>query len=164
MNDATIGRNYAETLMVLAKRSGDEEKWGTLIEDFGTAMRADHMLRTFLESPKIAASQKIAIVEKALGTRVPPLFLKFIGLAEAAGALGLILPGLLRIRRELTPLAAAGLVIIMIGATALTAAGGQVGPAIVPGLVGLLAAFVAYKRWQPTRGPGALLIPARQAA
>jgi F-type H+-transporting ATPase subunit delta len=78
MNDATIGRNYAETLMVLAKRVDAEEAWGKLIEDFGTAMREDHMLRTFLESPKIAASQKIAIVDKALGTRVPPLFLKFI--------------------------------------------------------------------------------------
>jgi F-type H+-transporting ATPase subunit delta len=78
MNDATIGRNYAETLMVLAKRTGDEEKWGALIEDFGTAMRENHMLKTFLESPKIAASQKITIVEKALGTRVPPLFLRFI--------------------------------------------------------------------------------------
>lgn len=78
MNDATIGRNYAETLLVLAKRSGDEEKWGALIEDLGASMREDHTLKTFLESPKIAASQKIEIVEKALGSRVPPLFLKFI--------------------------------------------------------------------------------------
>ena len=78
MNDATIGRNYAETLLVLAKRTGDEEKWGTLIEDLGSSMRKDHTLKTFLESPKIAASQKIEIVEKALGTRVPPLFLRFL--------------------------------------------------------------------------------------
>ena len=36
---------------------------------------------------------------------------------EVLGALGLILPWLTRIRPGLTPLAAAGLVIIMIGAT-----------------------------------------------
>ena len=78
MNDATIGRNYAETLLILAKRTGDAEKWGTLIEDLGAAIRNDHTLKTFLESPKIAASQKIQIVQKALGSRVPPLFLKFI--------------------------------------------------------------------------------------
>jgi F-type H+-transporting ATPase subunit delta len=78
MNDATIGRNYAETLMVLAKRTGDEERWGSLIEDLGAAMRENHTLKTFLESPKIAASRKIEIVEKAFGTRVPPLFLKFV--------------------------------------------------------------------------------------
>ena len=41
-------------------------------------------------------------------------------MAEVLGAIGLILPGLLRIRPDLTPLAAVGLVIIMIGATALT--------------------------------------------
>ena len=52
---------------------------------------------------------------------LPGAFLRFIGVAEVLGALGLILPGLLRIRPGLTPLAAAGLVIIMIGATVITA-------------------------------------------
>jgi hypothetical protein len=54
----------------------------------------------------------------------------------------------------LTPLAAAGLAIIMIGATAITLAGGDVAPALIPLVVGLLAAFVAYGRWRlaPYRG------------
>jgi hypothetical protein len=60
----------------------------------------------------------------------------------------LILPGLLRIRPGLTPLAAAGLVIIMSGATVLTLAGGDVALALIPLVVGLLAAFVAYGRWR----------------
>src|SRR6266699_4038992 len=51
---------------------------------------------------------------------LPGLFVRFIGVAEVLGAIGLILPGLLRIRRDLTPLAAAGLVIIMVGATVVT--------------------------------------------
>jgi hypothetical protein len=75
-------------------------------------------------------------------------FLRFIGVVEVLGALGLILPGLLRIRPGLTPLAAAGLVILMIGATVVTLAGGDVAPALIPALVGLLAAFVTYGRWR----------------
>ena len=87
-------------------------------------------------------------------TPLPGLFLRFLGVAEVLGALGLILPGLLRIRPGLTPLAAAGLVIIMIGATALTLAAGDVATALIPLVVGLLAAFVAYGRWRlaPHRG------------
>src|ERR1700694_5737446 len=77
---------------------------------------------------------------------LPAWFLWFIGVAETLGGLGLILPGLLRIRPGLTPLAAAGLVIIMIGATVITAMGGAVAPALVPLVVGVLAASVAYGR------------------
>ncbi|MBI2219204.1 MAG: DoxX family protein [Candidatus Rokubacteria bacterium] len=79
---------------------------------------------------------------------LPGVFMRFIGVAEVLGALGLILPGLLRIRPGLTPLAAAALVIIMIGATVITLAGGQVAMAVIPLVVGLLAAFVAYGRWR----------------
>jgi DoxX-like family len=79
---------------------------------------------------------------------LPGPFLRFIGVAEVLGALGLILPGVLRIRPGLTPLAATGLVIIMIGATAVTLAGGMIGPALLSVVVGLLAAFVAYGRWK----------------
>ena len=86
--------------------------------------------------------------------QVPGWFIRFIGVAEVLGALGLVLPGLLRVRPGLTPLAAGGLVIIMIGATVLTLATGDVVPALIPLVVGLLAAFVAYGRWRlaPRRG------------
>lgn len=79
---------------------------------------------------------------------LPGLFLRFIGVCEVLGGLGLILPGLLRIRTSLTPLAAAGLVIIMIGATIITVAGGPVATAILPLITGLLATFIAYGRWR----------------
>ena len=74
--------------------------------------------------------------------------MRFIGVVEVLGAIGLILPPLLKIRPGLTPLAAAGLVIIMIGATVLTLASGDVVPALIPLAVGILAAFVAYGRWR----------------
>ena len=79
---------------------------------------------------------------------LPGWFLRFLGVAEVLGALGLVLPGLLRIRPGLTPLAAAGLVIIMIGATVVTLAGGMVAVALMNLVVALLAAFVAYGRWR----------------
>ena len=82
------------------------------------------------------------------------LFLRFVAVAEVLGAIGLILPGLLRIRPGLTPLAAAGLVIIMTGATALTLVYGDATQALIPLVVGLLAAFVAYGRWRLAPHPG----------
>ena len=79
---------------------------------------------------------------------LPGLFLRFIAVCEVLGAIGLILPWLLGLRPGLTPLAAAGLVIIMIGATALTLATAGITMALILLVVGILAAFVAYGRWR----------------
>jgi uncharacterized membrane protein YphA (DoxX/SURF4 family) len=92
----------------------------------------------------------IEVMTEQMPVPVPGPFLRFLGVAEVLGAFGLILPGLLGIRPGLTPLAALGLVIIMIGATVLTLAGfvpGGVALALIPLVVGLLSAFVAYGRW-----------------
>ncbi len=78
---------------------------------------------------------------------LPGLLIRFIGVCEVVGALGLILPGVLRIKRSLTPLAAVGLLIIMIGATVITIMGDGVRAAVVPAVTCLLLAFVAYGRW-----------------
>ena len=90
----------------------------------------------------------MSIEEMTKDVALPGAFLRFLGVAELAGGLGLILPGLLGIRPGLTPLAAACLVIIMIGATVITATTMGVGMALIPLAVGLLAAFVAYGRWR----------------
>jgi hypothetical protein len=104
-----------------------------------------------------AGGMKLVLPLEALKGPValPGPFLRFIGVAEVLGAFGLILPGLLRMRPGLTPLAAAGLVLIMIGATVLTLASGDIAMALIPLVVGLLAAFVAYGRWRltPYHGP-----------
>ncbi len=79
---------------------------------------------------------------------LPVIVSRFVGLCELAGALGLILPGLLRIRPMLTPLAAAGLVLLMICATVLTPILISPDPVMmaVPATVGVLAGFVGYAR------------------
>jgi len=75
-------------------------------------------------------------------------FLHFIGTCEILGGIGLILPGLLHIKPGLTPLAAACLTIIVIGATVVTVMAGMIATAALPLVTTLLAAFVAYGRWR----------------
>jgi hypothetical protein len=96
----------------------------------------------------------LPVEEMTLQMPLPGSFLRFIAVCEVLGAIGLILPGLLGIRPGLTALAAAGLVIIMIGATVLTLASGDIASALLPLAVGLLLGFVAYGRWRlaPHRG------------
>jgi uncharacterized membrane protein YphA (DoxX/SURF4 family) len=95
------------------------------------------------------------IEEMTKEVAMPGWFLRGIGVCELLGGLGLILPGLFRLRTGLTPLAAAGLVIIMIGATAVTVMYMGVGMGLVPFIVGVLAAFVAYGRWRVAPLPSA---------
>jgi hypothetical protein len=98
----------------------------------------------------------IPIEEMTAQMPLPGPFIQFIGVAEILGGLGLVLPWALRILPGLTPLAASGLVIIMIGATTLTAmgvGGGDAVTALIPGVVGLLSAFVAYGRFTSAPRP-----------
>src|SRR5438045_7934619 len=102
-----------------------------------------------------AGGFKLALPLAALAkvSPLPAAFLKFIGVCEVTGAVGLILPGLLRIRTGLTPLAAAGLVIIMTGAVVVTPATQGVATAVPPVVVRTLAAGVGIG---PGRGRGRL--------
>jgi uncharacterized membrane protein YphA (DoxX/SURF4 family) len=90
----------------------------------------------------------LSIEEMTQQMPFPGMFLRFVGACEVLGALGLILPGLVRRYGVLTPLAALGLVVIMIGATisTLTTGGGLI--TLLPLVTGILSAFVAYGRWR----------------
>lgn len=83
---------------------------------------------------------------------LPGLFMKFIAVAEVCGALGLIVPGVLHLRSDLTTLAASGLVIIMIGAVVVTIARQGVAPAVFPLVVACLLTVVI--RGCVKRAPG----------
>ncbi len=88
---------------------------------------------------------------KGMPPWLSPGFLRFVGVCEVAGGLGLILPRLLRIKPELTPLAAVTLIGIMIGATVVTATGASPAQAAFPLIVGVMLAFIAYGRWRLAR-------------
>ena len=78
MRDTTIARNYAETLLVLAGRAEDLRGWGTMLTDVANAMEQDHTLRLFLESPRVSAAQKIAVLGTAFQDRMPRLMVRFL--------------------------------------------------------------------------------------
>lgn len=86
--------------------------------------------------------------EMAKGTPVnlPHAFFLFIGISEILGGIGLVVPWLTKIKPFLTPLAAALLVIIMIGAVVITSMTPTPAMAVIPGIVGLLCAFIAWGR------------------
>jgi len=113
-----------------------------------------------------AGIMKLVMPIEALTAQSPfsGTFIRFIGIAETLGGLGLILPGLTRIQPRLTPLAASGLVIIMIGATVTSVAQGPVALAAIPFIVGALCAFVAYGRTRLAPHRERTATPVAQAA
>lgn len=74
----SVARNYAEALLVLARKAEDAKGWGGMLRQVAGAMQQDLTLSRFLESPRIAADAKSAVLSKALGDRVPRLFLRFL--------------------------------------------------------------------------------------
>lgn len=72
----------------------------------------------------------------------------FSGTAEILGGLGLILPGLTKIQTRLTPLAAAGLALVMIGAAVWHAGRGEAANIIQNLVLAAIFLFIAYGRWR----------------
>lgn len=82
-------------------------------------------------------------------TRVPAALVRFIGVSELLGAIGLVLPSALRIAPKLTPLAGAGLALVMLLAAGHHLSNGDgVGPVVINAVLGGLALFVAWGRLQ----------------
>lgn len=98
--------------------------------------------------------------------RVPGPLIKFIGASEVLGAVGLILPAATRIQPRLTPLAAAGLVVVMLLAAGEHGRNGEFGMLPVNFMLGAFAAFVAWGRLRAApiaeRGTGSNLGAAAQ--
>lgn len=107
------------------------------------------LLFIFAGGMKIVVPTDLLMAQAPPGsTHFPAWFMKFIGIVELLGGLGLILPGIFRRRQELTPLAAVGLVIVMIGAVVISVKDHGIMAGVTPLIVGVLCAFVAYGRWK----------------
>lgn len=78
MRETTIARNYAETLLELARRANDLRGWSALIDEIAEAMRRDQKLRIFLESPRVSAADKNRILTRAFEGQVPRTFLRYL--------------------------------------------------------------------------------------
>jgi len=87
----------------------------------------------------LAGGMKVSTPAAELAKMAPgfPLaLLRFIGIAELAGAIGLILPALTRIAPVLTPLASSGFVIVMASAAVLHLVRGELGELAVVVVLG----------------------------
>ena len=80
--------------------------------------------------------------------QIPKLLLKFTGIVDALGGIGLILPGLLRIKPKLTALAALGIIVLMALAIAFHLSRGE-GSVIGANIVfAIIAGFIAWGRFR----------------
>ncbi len=70
------------------------------------------------------------------------------GTAEILGGLGLVLPGITKIQTRLTPVAGAGLVLVMIGAIWWHAQRGEYQNIRLNLVLAAVAALIAYGRWK----------------
>ncbi len=77
MRDESIARNYAETLLSLARKADDVDGWGVTMQGIADAFSTDSSLRNFLGSPKVSPAQKNEVFSKALADRAPRLFMRF---------------------------------------------------------------------------------------
>jgi len=82
----------------------------------------------------------------AAQTGLPALFMRFVSLTEVAGGLGVLVPGLFRLHRELTPIAAGALAVVMVGAVVVSVLRVSVGAAVMPFVVGVLLVTVLRGR------------------
>jgi F-type H+-transporting ATPase subunit delta len=78
MREPTIVRNYAETLVELARRADDLAGWGELVQGVADAMQQDRTLRSFMETPRIGAPEKNRLLAKAFEGQLPPVFVRFL--------------------------------------------------------------------------------------
>jgi uncharacterized membrane protein len=92
------------------------------------------------------ASIEVAVTRAPWVASLPVPLVRFIGVAELAGALGLLLPAATRIRPTLTPLAALGMAIMMVLAVPFHLVRGETGAVILNLALGSLAALVAWGR------------------
>jgi hypothetical protein len=96
----------------------------------------------------VMSAEALSQLASPTDVMLPVWFIRFIGVFEFLGGLGLLLPGLLRIKQYLTSLAALGLAIIMIGAVVFTVINGHIPVALVNVVILLLLLFIAYARWR----------------
>ena len=104
----------------------------------------------FLMSGFMKLSQPIDQLSKMLpwAAQVPEALVRFIGVAEVLGAVGLILPSLLRIKPKLTPIAAVGLALVMLFAVVFHISRGETPMIGMNFILIAIAAFIAWGRFK----------------
>lgn len=88
-----------------------------------------------------------AMVEQ-MNASLPRWFQLFLGVAEVAASIGLTLPGLTRIQPQLVPMAAGGIMVVMVSATIFHITRDEWSSAATTMVLLAMATCVAYMRWR----------------
>ncbi|QHT69984.1 DoxX family protein [Rhodocytophaga rosea] len=105
----------------------------------------------FAGFPKATQSIQELAIRLPMANEFPLALIRFIGITELLGGIGLLLPGILRIKLILTPYAAIGILLIMLMAVGYHISKGEFAAIGINLGLALLAAFVAWGRL--TRAP-----------
>lgn len=102
----------------------------------------------FFAGGTMKATQPISelVLQMAWAGAMPEALVRFIGVSEMLGGLGLILPAATRIKPSLTPLSGVGLAVIMLLAALFHLVRSEFGAIVMNVVLGGLAAFVAWGR------------------
>ena len=149
----TSGMVHADTLTMAGTGAGAGQRRGLRA---GLWVAQGLLAAGFGLAGVMHATQPIAEMAKMAPWTgaLPEALVRFIGVVELAGALGLLLPALTRRKPVLTAWAAAGLVVVMALAVVVHIARGE--PQVLPVnfVLGGVAAFIAWGRFR-----GALIAP-----
>jgi len=85
VRDTAVCRNYAETLLAVAEKAGQVERYGELIETVAAVMKADPALHGVFMSPRVPKQTKQRLIQRALAHVAPVPFIRFLQLAVQRG-------------------------------------------------------------------------------
>ena len=78
MSRMAVARNYADTLLTLADRTDDAEKWLSIVEETSSLYRDVPAFRAFLETPRVSLADKREVIRSVFGDRYPEAFVRFL--------------------------------------------------------------------------------------
>ena len=92
MKSTTVARNYAEALLLAAEVRGGAamEGYGRLLDGVAGAVAADERIAVALESPRVAKTVKVALLERALSDVAEPEVVRFLKAVVRRGRQGLL--------------------------------------------------------------------------
>lgn len=90
MSRSAVVRNYAEALLELAAREGEEERYGEFLGEVASLYRNEPDVRRFLETPRVTLDEKKRAVREVYEDRTPELFVRFVLLTLDKGRQGLL--------------------------------------------------------------------------
>ena len=85
MRDAPVCRNYAETLLAVAVKERQVDRYGDLIETVAGVFMADPKLKGIFMSPRVPKQTKQKLIEDALSKVAPPSFIRFLQIVVQRG-------------------------------------------------------------------------------